>query len=73
MKDNITLNGKRVDTRSIGIQGIDRCDYPDFVDAFVSSASFVDGTKLTNDELNQLNNENSHLASRTVYEERLFI
>ena len=73
MNENITLNGKRVDTRSIEIEGINRCDYPDFVDAYVSSASFVDGTKLTSDELNQLNNENTHLASRMVYEERLFI
>jgi hypothetical protein len=73
MKDEITLNGKRVDTRSFDIEGINRCDYPDFVDAYIASASFEDGTELTSDELNQLNNENSHLASIIVYEERMFI
>jgi hypothetical protein len=73
MKDEITLNGKQVDPRSLDIEGIDRCDYPDFVDAYIASASFVDGTELTSDELNQLNNENSHLASIVVYEERMFI
>ncbi len=69
----MTLNGKEIDVRSIEIEGIDRCDYPDFVDAFVSSASFVNGIELTSEELNQFNNENSHLASVMVYEERLFI
>jgi hypothetical protein len=73
MNENITLNGKQVDTRSFDIEGINRCDYPDFVDAYIASASFEDGTELTSNELDQLNNENSHLASIIVYEERMFI
>ena len=73
MNKNITLNGKQVDARSIEIEGIDRCDYPDFVDAFISFATFTDGTELTSEELDQFNTENNFLASRIVYEERMFI
>ncbi len=73
MKDKMTLNGKPIDPNSIKIDGIDRCDYPDFVDAFISSATFANGVELNVEELNQFNAENNFLASRMVYEERMWI
>lgn len=46
-----------IDHGSIEIEGIDMNDYPDFVDAFIGAANFEDGTPLTDEELNQLNDE----------------
>ena len=52
------INGKEVDMNSISLDGIDTRDYPDFVDAFIDSASFVDGTSLDGNELEELNDDN---------------
>ena len=46
-----------IDHGSIEIEGIDMNDYPDFVDAYIAAANFEDGTPLTDEELNQLNDE----------------
>ena len=46
-----------IDRGSIELDGIDMDDYPDFVDAFIGAANFEDGTPLTDEELNQLNDE----------------
>tara|TARA_R110000765_G_scaffold426448_1_gene542123 strand:+ start:152 stop:880 length:729 start_codon:yes stop_codon:yes gene_type:complete len=46
-----------IDHGSIEIDGIDMNDYPDFVDAFIAVANFEDGTPLTDQELDQLNDE----------------
>ena len=46
------LNGKKV--VDLEVDGVDPRDYPDFSDAYFSSASYEDGTPLTEDELNQL-------------------
>lgn len=50
-----------VDIASIEIDGIDGRDYPDFSDAFVSAASWDDGTPLNEDELNELQDQHSDL------------
>lgn len=41
----------------VELDGIDHNDAPDYVDAFVSSASWIDGTRLTDDEIDQLNED----------------
>lgn len=46
-----------IDHGSIEIEGIDMNDYPDFVDAYIAAANFEDGTPLTDQELDQLNDE----------------
>ena len=51
------LNGKKIDRASLEIEDVDPRDYPDFCDAHFSYATFEDGTKLTDDELDQLNYE----------------
>ena len=46
------LNGKKV--VDLEVDGVDPRDYPDFSDAYFSSASYEDGTPLTDDELDKL-------------------
>lgn len=58
----------RVDMSTIELDGIDSSDYPDFVDAFVASAQFKDGTDLTDDELDQLTDELSDEMHQLAYD-----
>lgn len=41
---------------NIEIDGLDRHDYPDFVDAFIMDAK-VDGRQATDEELDQMNDD----------------
>ena len=43
-----------VDLGSLQIEGIYMDDYPDFCDAYFSEGNRVDGTKLSDDELERL-------------------
>lgn len=45
---------KKIDFKSIKIEGVDMRDYPDFVDAFISYARYEDGSLLDEDDLNLL-------------------
>lgn len=47
----VTINGKEVDVSSLEIEDVDSRDYPDFSDAFLSFGLFVDGTEMSEDEL----------------------
>jgi hypothetical protein len=62
-----TINGKEVDRSSIEMDGVDPHDYPDFSDAYIVGAQFVDGTELTQEELELLNNE-GELVSNSAHE-----
>lgn len=59
---------------SIELDGIDSDDYPDFVDAYVISAEFEDGTPLSEEELEQLTDELyqsgelADMAAQSLYE-----
>lgn len=53
----VFINDKEVDLGTIEIDGIDLGDRPDFCDAYISSAQFVDGEELTDDELDTLKDE----------------
>ena len=46
-----------VDLSSLQIEGIYADDYPDFCDAYFSAGNRLDGTKLTDDELEQLTDD----------------
>ncbi len=50
----MNVKGKLVDGNSLELDGIDTTDYPDFADAFVVTAFFMDGTELTEHELELL-------------------
>jgi hypothetical protein len=56
------LNGKKV--IDLEIDGVDSRDYPDFCDAYFSNGCYEDGTPLTDDELERLND----LASDVLWE-----
>ena len=53
-KDSVEINGKTVDVRSIEVDGVDTKDYPDLVDSYASYAEFEDGTPLSDEELDIL-------------------
>ena len=53
----IPLDIYRIDPVSFEVEGVDRRDYPDFCDSFISYAEFYDGAGLTDDQLEQLNDE----------------
>jgi hypothetical protein len=63
-----------VNYKSIKIDGIDPDDYPDFVDAYIVSAEFEDGTPLSEEELEQLTDELyqsgelGDMAAQSLYE-----
>jgi hypothetical protein len=69
----LMLNGKEVDEKSIEIDGIDRRDYPDFSDAYISAANFMDGTPLTNVEIEQLGEENNELVHEKIQDDQLYM
>lgn len=68
MSQNIRINGKLVDKNSIEIDGVDYHDLPDFCDAYFSAASFVDGTELTEAELEELQNSHYDLLNEMAHE-----
>ena len=47
----------KVNNDSLIFAGISTCDYPDFSDVYITYAEYEDGTKLTEDELDILNDE----------------
>ena len=63
------LNGRKVNIRSIEVDGVDGSDYPDFCDAYICYAEW-EGTdiELTDDELEQLTNENGDIVHDLAYE-----
>ena len=60
-----------VDLASLQIEGIYVDDYPDFCDAYFSKGNRLDGTQLTEDELEQLTDDFPdmvhEMALNTVY------
>ena len=48
------IDGKEVDSSTIALDGINRRDYPDFVDAYVDAAWFIDWSILSEGQLNKL-------------------
>lgn len=50
----IVIGGREVDMGSIQLGNVHGWDYPKFSDAFAEYAEFMDGTPLSDDELDQL-------------------
>lgn len=65
MKNKITLPA--INRRSIELEDVDMRDYPDFCDAYISYAEREDGTPLTNEEL-ELLNEDGELVNDIAHE-----
>jgi len=56
-----------VDTGSLEIDGVDGRDAPDFSDAYFSAGEFKDGTKMSDEELNELANEHPDILEEMIY------
>lgn len=69
----LMLNGKEVDEKSIEIEGVDRRDYPDFSDAFISAANYIDGTPLSNKEIEELDAQNNELVHEKIQDDQLYM
>ena len=53
-----TMDYKKID--NIEIDGIDTKDYPDFCDAYISSADY-DGVPMTDEQLDELNEDGDYV------------
>ena len=70
MEENINgieLNGKMVDSSSLEVDGVDRRDYPDYVDAYFSSGEYTDGTPLSDEDLAQLTDLHGDLVNQIAH------
>lgn len=50
-------NTQPINKNSVEIDGIDKADYPDMCDSYFSYAEFIDGTPLTDDQLDKLTDD----------------
>jgi len=57
-KNKKTMDYKKID--NIEIDGIDTKDYPDFCDAYISSADY-DGKPMTDEQLDELNEDGDYV------------
>ena len=73
LSEGVEFNGKPVNVGSIEIDGIDREDYPDFVDAYIIAADYEDGTPLSDEELMQFQEENYDLISQLIHDNQLYL
>ena len=64
INEGLVVNGKEVDYTSIETDG----DYPS--DVYIVAANFEDGTSLSEEELQQLENEHSDLAAEIEFEKQ---
>lgn len=55
---------------NVEIDGIDHTDYPDFVDAFITSADY-DGKKMSQDMLDYINDVHYEFVYECVYDKLL--
>lgn len=56
-----------IDKSSLDVDGVDWNDYPDFVDAYIASAQWNDGSDLTDDELDKLNDMDEYIEYAQAY------
>ena len=63
-----TIDGKKVDMGTVQLDGVDDRDYPDFTDTFIATANFKDGTELTDDQLNRLQDQHADQLHQWAYE-----
>lgn len=67
---NIMLNGREVSLKSIEVENICGFDFPDFCDAYIGYAEYLDGIELKEWEIAQLESENDTLVNQLAHESR---
>lgn len=64
---------KQLNTNSVVLENVHRWDHPDYCDAFIGYAEWEDGTPLTDDELEEANEDYgdliNELANETAWQE----
>jgi hypothetical protein len=55
MTDTIMINNKAVEESSLTVEGATWQDYPDLVDTFFAEGCYVDGSDLSDEDLDLLN------------------
>jgi hypothetical protein len=65
--ERIVLDYSQIE--NVEVDGIDTKDYPDFVDAYIASATYQ-GRDMTDDELDELNNDSNYVYD--AVQERLY-
>ena len=65
------LNSLEINKNSIKIEGIAKNDFPDFTDAYISSAEYTNGILLYDKELEQLTDENPDLVNQLAIEQSI--
>ena len=66
-------NGKLVDYYSIEIDGMDRRDHPDYVDAFVTYAEYwKNGKPLTDEELEDMQDSGAFDVNQFIHDNALW-
>jgi hypothetical protein len=63
----VTVNGKEINVGSIEVEGVNSWDSPDFADAYITYAEFMDGTPLDDDELVQLEQDHGDLVNQAAH------
>ena len=63
-KRAVAMNNLQVD--NIELDNIDTKDYPDFVDAYISYAETKEGVPLTDNELDELNDDRDYVYELVI-------
>lgn len=69
----IDFDGKQVDIKSLNIGGVDRVDYPDFVDASFTYGEYSDGMEMSDIELQKFTEENGSLLNDLIFDRQLYM
>ena len=64
----VTVNGKEINVGSIEVEGVYSWDSPDFADAYITHAEFMDGTPLSDEELVQLEQQHGDLVNQAAHD-----
>ena len=64
----MNLRGRIVDKDSLEVDGVDKTDFPDFVDSFFSCGRYADGTELSDHDLDKLTEKYSEEIWQMAYE-----
>jgi hypothetical protein len=67
MESEMELNGKKVDAASLSVEGVDPRDYPDFCDAYLIGGLYEDGTELTDEEMDDLNDKYPDIVNEMAF------
>jgi hypothetical protein len=59
----IFINNKSIDLASLIVDDVFDYDYPDYVDAYIASGSYTDGTSISDDDLDFLGDDNPDLVN----------